>query len=149
MKEITKNQATAIWQIFFVLWLTVGSIVCFNIHCITSEPPIYAPMFAITPLYLIEFYFDHPYTVQAILFQNFVLILMPALLWFLTYKSVFKQKIRKHNHSYDYDSWHRFVSILRLIFYNRIFFHIQSLFSIVSVLPNQFNNKNRINFCNG
>lgn len=35
MKEITKNQATAIWQIFFVLWLTVGSIVCFNIHCIT------------------------------------------------------------------------------------------------------------------
>lgn len=92
MKEITKNQATAIWQIFFVLWLTVGSIVCFNIHCITSEPPIYAPMFAITPLYLIEFYFDHPYTVQAILFQNFVLILMPALLWFLTYKSVFKNK---------------------------------------------------------
>ena len=62
MKEITKNQATAIWQIFFVLWLNVGSIVCFNIHCITSEPPIYAPMFAITPLYLIEFYFDHPYT---------------------------------------------------------------------------------------
>lgn len=49
-------------------------------------------MFAITPLYLIEFYFDHPYTVQAILFQNFVLILMPALLWFLTYKSVFKNK---------------------------------------------------------
>ena len=92
MKEITKNQATTIWQIFFVLWLTVGSIVCFNIHCITSEPPIYAPMFAITPLYLIEFYFDHPYTVQAILFQNFVLILMPALLWFLTYKSVFKNK---------------------------------------------------------
>lgn len=92
MKEITKNQATAIWQIFFVLWLTLGSIVCFNIHCITSEPPIYAPMFAITPLYLIEFYFDHPYTVQAILFQNFVLILMPALLWFLTYKSVFKNK---------------------------------------------------------
>ena len=77
MKEITKNQATAIWQIFFVLWLTVGSIVCFNIHCITSEPPIY---------------FDHPYTVQAIMFQNFVLILMPALLWFLTYKSVFKNK---------------------------------------------------------
>ena len=37
MKEITKNQATAIWQIFFVLWLTLGSIVCFNIHCITSE----------------------------------------------------------------------------------------------------------------
>ena len=32
MKEITKNQATAIWQIFFVLWLTVGSIVCFNIR---------------------------------------------------------------------------------------------------------------------
>lgn len=92
MKEITKNQATAIWQIFFVLWLTVGSIVCFNIHCITSEPPIYAPMFAITPLYLIEFYLDHPYTVQAILFQNFVLILMPVLLWFLTYKSVFKNK---------------------------------------------------------
>lgn len=150
MKEITKNQATAIWQIFFVLWLTLGSIVCFNIHCITSEPPIYAPMFAITPLYLIEFYFDHPYTVQAILFQNFVLILMPALLWFLTYKSVFKnKKIRKHNYSYSYDSRHRFVSILRLIFYNRIFFHIQSLFSIVSVLHNQFNNKNRINFCNG
>jgi hypothetical protein len=49
-------------------------------------------MFAITPLYLIEFYFDYPYTVQAILFQNFVLILMPALLWFLTYKSVFKNK---------------------------------------------------------
>ena len=139
MKEITKNQATAIWQIFFVLWLTVGSIVCFNIHCITSEPPIYAPMFAITPLYLIEFYFDHPYTVQAILFQNFVLILMPALLWFLTYKSVFKNK----------KSANTIVSILRLIFYNRIFFHIQSLFSIVSVLHNQFNNKNRINFCNG
>ena len=32
MKEITKNQATAIWHIFCVLWLTVGSIVCFNIH---------------------------------------------------------------------------------------------------------------------
>ena len=92
MKEITKNQATAIWQIFFVLWHTLGSIVCFNIHCITSEPPIDAPMFAITQLYLIEFYFDHPYTVQAILFQNFVLILMPALHWFLTYKSVFKNK---------------------------------------------------------
>ena len=30
MKEITKNQATAIWQIFFVLWLTLGSIVCFK-----------------------------------------------------------------------------------------------------------------------
>ena len=100
MKEITKNQATAIWQIFFVLWLTVGSIVCFNIHCITSEPPIYAPMFAITPLYLIEFYFDHPYTVQAILFQNFVLILMPALLWFLTYKSVY---ISSQNHGYMVD----------------------------------------------
>lgn len=149
MKEITKNQATAIWQIFFVLWLTVGSIVCFNLGCI-EDSPICTPMFAITPLYLIEFYFDHPYTVQAILFQNFVLILMPALLWFLTYKSVFKnKKIRKYNYSYSYDSRHRFVSILRLIFYNRIFFHIQSLFSIVSVLHNQFNNKNRINFCNG
>lgn len=149
MKEITKNQATAIWQIFFVLWLTVGSIVCFNLGCI-EDSPICTPMFAITPLYLIEFYFDHPYTVQAILFQNFVLILMPALLWFLTYKSdIQKQKIRKYNYSYSYDSRHRFVSILRLIFYNRIFFHIQSLFSIVSVLHNQFNNKNRINFCNG
>lgn len=91
MKEITKNQATAIWQIFFVLWLTVGSIVCFNLGCI-EDSLIYAPMFAITPLYLIEFYFDHPYTVQAIMFQNFVLISMPALLWFLTYKSVFKNK---------------------------------------------------------
>ena len=92
MKGITKNQATAIWQIFFVLWLTVGSIVCFNLGCI-EDSPICTPMFAITPLYLIEFYFDHPYTVQAIMFQNFVLILMPALLWFLTYKSVFKNKI--------------------------------------------------------
>ena len=146
MKEITKNQATAIWQIFFVLWLTVGSIVCFNIHCITSEPPIYAPMFAITPLYLIEFYFDHPYTVLAILFQNFV---ARTALVFNIQISIQKQKIRKYNYSYSYDSRHRFVSILRLIFYNRIFFHIQSLFSIVSVLHNQFNNKNRINFCNG
>lgn len=150
MKEITKNQATAIWQIFFVLWLTLGSIVCFNIHCITSEPPIYAPMFAITPLYLIEFYFDHPYTVQAILFQNFVLILMPALLWFLTYKSVFKnKKIRKHNHSYDYDSRHSCVIILRLIFCIGVFVSLQSQCTVVSILPNQFNNKNRINFCNG
>ena len=147
MKEITKNQATAIWQIFFVLWLTVGSIVCFNLGCI-EDSPICTPMFAITPLYLIEFYFDHPYTVQAILFQNFVLILMPALLWFLTYKSVFKNK-KSANTIILILMIHRFVSILRLIFYNRIFFHIQSLFSIVSVLHNQFNNKNRINFCNG
>ena len=145
MKGITKNQATAIWQIFFVLWLTVGSIVCFNLGCI-EDSPICTPMFAITPLYLIEFYFDHPYTVQAIMFQNFVLILMPALLWFLTYKSVFKNK----------KSANTIIlilmipdTVLRLIFYNRIFFHIQSLFSIVSVLHNQFNNKNRINFCNG
>mgnify|MGYP000674203075 CR=1 FL=1 len=152
MKEITKNQATAIWQIFFVLWLTVGSIVCFNIHCITSEPPIYAPMFAITPLYLIEFYFDHPYTVQAILFQNFVLILMPALLWFLTYKSVFKnKKYRKHNHSYDYDSRHRFVQHFTVLFFtNRIFFlHPITIFLLLAFYYNQFNNKNRINFCNG
>lgn len=91
MKGIIKNQSPATWQIFFVLWLTVGSIVCFNLGCI-EDSPICTPMFAITPLYLIEFYFDHPYTVQAILFQNFVLILMPALLWFLTYKSVFKNK---------------------------------------------------------
>lgn len=74
MKEITKNQATAIWRIFFVLWLTVGSIVCFNIHCITSEPPIYAPMFAITPLYLIEFYFDHPDTVLSAFYGLFFTI---------------------------------------------------------------------------
>ena len=81
MKGIIKNQSPATWQIFFVLWLTVGSIVCFNLGCI-EDSPICTPMFAITPLYLIEFYFDHPYTVQAILFQNLVLILMPALLWF-------------------------------------------------------------------
>lgn len=92
MKGIIKNQSPAAWQIFFVLWLTVGSIVCFNIYCITYDPPIYAPMFAIAPLYLIELSFYHPYTVQEILFQNFLLILMPALLWFLTYKSVFKNK---------------------------------------------------------
>lgn len=91
MKGIIKNQSPATWQIFFVLWLTVGSIVCFNLGCI-EDSPICTPMFAITPLYLIELSFYHPYTVQEILFQNFLLILMPVLLWFLTYKSVFKNK---------------------------------------------------------
>lgn len=69
MKGITKNQATAIWQIFFVLWLTVGSIVCFNLGCI-EDSPICTPMFAITPLYLIEFYFDTPTPYRQLCFKT-------------------------------------------------------------------------------
>ena len=149
MKEITKNQATAIWQIFFVLWLTVGSIVCFNIHCITSEPPIYTYVCNNSALSHRVLFWPPLHRTGNSVSKFCTNIDARTALVFNIQISIQKQKIRKYNYSYSYDSRHRFVSILRLIFYNRIFFHIQSLFSIVSVLHNQFNNKNRINFCNG
>ena len=146
MKEITKNQATAIWQIFFVLWLTVGSIVCFNLGCI-EDSPIYAPMFAITPLYLIEFYFDHPYTVQAILFQNFVLILMPALLWFLTYKSVFKNKKSANTIILMIMIPDTVLSAFYGLFLHRIFFTSNHYFLLLAFYIINLIIKIGINFC--
>ena len=88
MKGIIKNQSPATWQIFFVLWLTVGSIVCLNIGCINQEFPVYTPMFAIFLLYVFAT-FVAPFSPIIV---NVVFIAATLILYFLVYISVFQHK---------------------------------------------------------
>lgn len=57
MKKITKDKVTAGLLIFFVLWLTVGSIVCLNVSWDRRDLPICTPMFAIFLLYIFAMFF--------------------------------------------------------------------------------------------
>lgn len=88
MKKITKDKVTAGLLIFFVLWLTVGSIVCLNIGCINQEFPVYTPMFAIFLLYVFST-FVAPFSPIIV---NVVFIAATLILYFLVYKSVFQHK---------------------------------------------------------
>lgn len=89
MKKITKDKVTAGLLIFFVLWLTVGSIVCLNIGCVNHEFPVYTPMFAIFLLYVFATFFA-PFS-QIIV--NVVFIVATLILFFFVYKSVFQHKM--------------------------------------------------------
>lgn len=88
MKKITKDKVTAGLLIFFVLWLTVGSIVCLNIGCINQEFPVYTPMFAIFLLYVFAT-FVAPFSPIIV---NVVFIAATLILYFLVYISVFQHK---------------------------------------------------------
>ncbi len=88
MKKITKDKVTAGLLIFFVLWLTVGSIVCLNVSWDKSDLPICTPMFAISLLYVFAT-FVAPFSPILV---NVVFIATALILYFLVYKSVFQHK---------------------------------------------------------
>lgn len=88
MKKITKDKVTAGLLIFFVLWLTVGSIVCLNVSWDRRDLPICTPMFAIFLLYIFAMFFA---SFSPIL-VNVVFIATALILYFFLYKSVFQHK---------------------------------------------------------
>lgn len=88
MKKITKDKVTAGLLIFFVLWLTVGSIVCLNVSWDRRDLPICTPMFAIFLLYIFAMFFA---SFSPIL-VNVVFIATALILYFFVYKSVFQHK---------------------------------------------------------
>lgn len=88
MKKITKDKVTAGLLIFFVLWLTVGSIVCLNVSWDRRDLPICTPMFAIFLLYIFAMFFA---SFSPIL-VNLVFIATALILYFFVYKSVFQHE---------------------------------------------------------
>lgn len=88
MKKITKDKVTAGLLIVFVLWLTVGSIVCLNVSWDRRDLPICTPMFAIFLLYIFAMFFA---SFSPIL-VNVVFIATALILYFFVYKSVFQHK---------------------------------------------------------
>lgn len=92
MKNYTEDKKTAIFQIFITLWLSVGSIICYNIMVHpNSKILVCTPLFATAGFDIVFFYFKH-FTMQEILFGNIALAIIFVFFGFLTYKSVFKNK---------------------------------------------------------